>query len=463
MAWIGGAVLGWYVGLSVLSTLTVALIWWRIPTARPWTPATSAPPARPLGVIAFAAAAGVCAFALSALINPTVSYDGFAIWTVHPAWYLAGHDVTVSALHNAALVFSHPQYPPLVGGVIALSWRVSGVHTVRLGIVMESCLTGFAVVAASTATMELARRLVPTGSALEDRRGRALTLGAGAVVSVHLAFVPFAAAGRFTTDGHPDLLWAIAAVGAVAYGLVLPWEPAHLGAAVLLVAVAGGTKTEGTLIGAAIVVLIAARGVLVARSTGPPQRWRQPCAYACGTLVVIGAWPILVHFLHALPNVETLGARIGTDQSRLQATLRTAAPHLEIVAVAVPVAYFGAVFLDTRRRASGIGNDLWAWTVLVVALGVIFAAYVTGPGSVNVWLANSVQRTTLFPALTAWWVMGTWAVVVAGAIPRRPGAASGPDGSKRMPVANYDDDVDTELARSDPRLARLLRGSDAAP
>jgi hypothetical protein len=345
----------------------------------------------------------------------------------------------VAALRNPALVFSHPQYPPLIGGAIALSWAISGAQSVRLGVVMMSCLTAFAVVAASTAIMELARRMLPTGSAAQDRQVRAVGLGAGTVVSVLLALVTYAAAGRYATDGSADLLWAVAAVGAIAYGLVLPWEPAHLGAAVLLAAVAGDTKTEGTVTGAAIIVLIAARSVLAAGSAGSPRPWQQPCAYMCGTLFAIGAWPIATHILHALPNVEFVGARTGTDESRLIATLHAAAPYLGMLAVAAPLAVVGAVCLHRRRRQSGIGNDSWGWAALLVGLGVVVAAYVTGPGSIKPWLSTSVRRTTLFPLIAAWWIMGAWAVVAAGAIPSSLGYKARAYPSKRASVAKTDD------------------------
>ena len=343
-----------------------------------------------------------------------------AIWTLHPLWYEAGHATTVAALRNAALVFTHPQYPPLIGGSIALSWKISGLSSVRSGVVIIAVLSALAVLAAATGVMELARRTVPPDSTAENRLSQSVLLGVGAVLSVLLALTAIRAAGQAAIDGHADLLWAAAAVGAVTYGLVLPSTRTHVGTAMLLAAVAGTTKIEGTLTAASIIVLIGIRGVLAARpvNAGKVRRkYVQPIALALGSLMVVGAWPLVTHLLHALPNVEWLGKHEGTDWSRLGDTISSGEPHLEVLAVAVPLALVGAIFLRTQRRAAGVGNDAWAWAAILIGLTVAAVAYVTGPGAVEPWLLTSVQRITLFPLLAAWWIVASWVVVAAGQVP----------------------------------------------
>jgi hypothetical protein len=452
MTGIGGTLLGWYVGLSAVCAATCAITWWRCPTARPQVgKKRCVAPGRGIAVTSFAAVSGVSAFGLTQLVNPVVSYDGRAIWMLHPLWYKAGHTVSVAALRNAALVFSHPQYPPLVGGTVALGWTISGLTTVRSGVVMIALLNALAIVAASTGVMELARRIVqsaPSDSASSDsassdsaivsRFGRGTVLGAGAVCSVLLALTAFREAGTAVIDGHADLLWAAAAVGAVTYGLVLPWTRGHLGAALLLACVAGTTKSEGTLTAAWIIALIALRGVLVGRSLNLRRSYVQPVAFAFGSLVVIGLWPLVVHLLRAIPNIEVSGTRDGNDGSRLADTIHSAAPHLEVLIVAVPVAILGGVFLRARRRALGVGNEALAWSVVVVAAAIVTAVYVTGPGSIKPWLDSSVDRTTLFPRLAAWWILGSWVVIATATVTRTStGSPShiGPiDNSHKWPV-----------------------------
>jgi hypothetical protein len=96
---------------------------------------------------------------------------------------------------------------------------------------------------------------------------------------------------------------------------------------------------------------------------------------------------------------------------------------LEVLTVAVPVALAGAVFLQRRRRAAGVGADWWGWAALVAGLAVTTTAYVTGPGPIQVWLAASVQRTMLFPLLAAWWIVAAWVVIATGEI-RNPRSTS---------------------------------------
>jgi hypothetical protein len=425
MTGIGGTLLEWYITLSAVAALVTALIWLRSPAWRPWEPTSGKHPGRPAAVIAFAASTCACAFGLTELQNPIVSYDGRAIWMLHPLWYVAGHASSVAALRNEALVFSHPQYPPLVGGAVALSWTVLGSDTVRSGVVVIALLNAFAVLAACSGVMELARRVALSGSPNENRSGRGVALGIGAVLSALLSLVAFRTASLAAVDGHADLLWAAAAVGAVTYGLVLPWTNAHLGTAILLAAVAGTAKSEGTLTAAAIILLVGIRGVLVVRSNNSRRAYIQPVAFVIGSLLVIGSWPVVVRMLRAVPNVEFSGTRNGNDGSRLADTVRSASPHLEVLLVAVAVALVGGIFLYTRRRALGVGSDLWAWAVLIVAAAIMASVYATGPGPIKAWLGSSIQRTTLFPALAAWWIVACWVVLAAGeALNLQPAARS---------------------------------------
>ncbi|HEX4082669.1 MAG TPA: hypothetical protein VHX40_06850, partial [Acidimicrobiales bacterium] len=78
--------------------------------------------------------------------------------------------------------------------------------------------------------------------------------------------------------------------------------------------------------------------------------------------------------------------------------------------------------------AAGVGNDGWAWAALAAGIVIVAAAYVTGGGDVAFWLATSVHRTTFFPALVGWWIVGTWAVVGVA-----PGAGR-PDQHRRRPL-----------------------------
>ena len=100
-----------------------------------------------------------------------------------------------------------------------------------------------------------------------------------AVLFVLVAFDVF---GPFATNGYADPLWSMAAAGAIGYGLILPCTRPNIGAAAILVAVSGLTKTEGTATAMILVILIAARYALdvvrprlhEASDLAPRQRFR---------------------------------------------------------------------------------------------------------------------------------------------------------------------------------------------
>ena len=418
MAAFGGGLAAWFTILSVLGA-SVVLMWWGThPDARPWKD-RGGPVRAPYllgGFIICSIAAS--AFGLSRLEAPVIGYDARTTWLVHPAWYLAGHATTVATLRNPALMFSHPTYPPLVGGSIAMTWLVAGVSTARIGTVVIAVLGALGILAAAIAVMEVARRVAAFES---DRRRQLRILGVGGVIGVLFILVAIGVARDSLTDGYADVLWSVAAVGAVGYGLVLPCEPANVGTAALLAVVAGTTKLEGSLTAAVIVGLIAVRLILQERRSGRPRRWLPICVLAIGSWLVIGVWPIVLHLVGAEPNRATGGARQGSDIYRFHVSLVGAWSNLHVVALALAVAVVGALCLRRVRQRAGLGTDLWAWAALASEVVIVVYAYVTGPGSIHTWVNTSIQRTMMFPELEAWWIMATWAVVALSELRMRSG------------------------------------------
>jgi hypothetical protein len=421
MTAVGGSLASWFTILSVLGAAVVLFWWWARPDARPWK-VHGGPVRAPSVLGAFiVCAVAACAFGLSRLEAPVIGYDARTTWLVHPVWYLAGHATTVAALRNPALMFSHPTYPPLVGGSIAMTWLVAGVSTARLGTVVIAVLGALAILAAASAVMEAARRLAVLDG---DRRRRLSILGFGAVIGVLFIMVAVGVARDSLTNGYADVLWSAAAVGAVGYGLVLPCEPAGLGAAALLAVVAGTTKLEGSLTAAVIIGLIAARLICQERRSERPRSWLPVCALAIGSWLVIGAWPVSLRLVGALSNRATGGAREGSDAFRFHVSVVGAWTNLHIVALAVAVAVVGAMCLRRVRQRAGLGTDLWAWAALASEVVIVLYAYVTGPGIIHTWVDTSIQRTMIFPELEAWWLMAIWAVVALSEL--RVTAGTGP-------------------------------------
>jgi hypothetical protein len=412
MAAVDGSVFIWYVILSLLGAAVVLLCWWRFPRSRPWGSGLHHSDARGLYVAAGLGSLVVCVIGLSALKAPMTGFDTRDIWLLHPVWYLQGHAKTLATLRSAAYQWNHPPYPPLIGGSVALTWFITGANSVRLGVVMVTLLNGLAVFAIGIAVVDVASRLAGMG---EDASQRLRTHTAGVVLTVGIVLVAFSTAGVIISDGYADVLWSCAAVGAVAYGLVLPLAASNVGAAAILVSVAGLTKLEGSLTAAVIVGLIAARLLLTLRGSGWVRASMGAGGFAIALWTVIAAWPLAIRMLGALPNVPIGGARVGNDASRLSATVHGAAlwaqPHLVVLGLAVLVALVGAYSLRDTRRGAGLGNDLWGWATVCAALAVVVVAYVVGPGSAPGWIHSSILRTTIFPCLEAWWIMTTWAVL----------------------------------------------------
>ena len=204
---------------------------------------------------------------------------------------------------------------------------------------------------------------------------------AGVVVAGLLVLAAAGVVGPFATNGYADPLWALAAVGAVGFGLVLPGRGRDAGAAVLLLAVAGLTKDEGIVTAMAVVGLMAlrgARGSWVARPRTLP--WR-PLVAGAAAVVALAAWPVLVKLLGAATDITVTGPRQGDDLSRAHQTADAMAAHLHVLLLALPVAVVGGLLLRRARRAAGVGNDGWAWASL--AAGIVPSPSPMSPAAVT--------------------------------------------------------------------------------
>jgi hypothetical protein len=412
MAGLGGSLAGWFIVFSLASAVAAGIWWWRNPASTPWNQDNSRSRDRLAGAIAGIAGLITVAFGLSSLSAPSVGGDARVIWLLHPIWYLNGHAETVMFLRDPTYAFSHPPYPPLVGGSVAMSWMVSGMHTDRLGVILVALLNACAVLAAASAVVEVSRRLSKGTRSL----GRAVILGTGIVAGMALIMVSFDVAGIVATNGLADLLWASAAVGAVSFGLVLPIEPATVGTALVLAAVAGTTKTEGSITAAVIVLLIAARIVIRGRSAGEQGRGWRMAAGVMSVLVAIGAWPLVILLLQAVADVPNVGVRTEPDSRRLHLTVTGAWGQLHVLALAIIIAVAGALLLRSTRQRAEMGGDGWAWAALVTGLGGVVGAYVFGPGDLSGWLRTSINRTTIFPALASWWIIATWFLIAVATL-----------------------------------------------
>jgi hypothetical protein len=366
---------------------------------------------RPAALLAAGALVAAVAWSLRTLRVPNVGFDTRAIWLLHAHWLSQGHTFALAALRNPFNAVSHPSYPPLISSVMALSWRVSGSDTDRVAVVLVAALNACALFVAGWGVVEAARRSAARTHV--SPRDEVPHLVLGGFLAVFVVLVAGGVLGTFGTNGYADPLWSLAAVAAVIYGLVLPPTGSDLGLVAIVLGVAGLSKVEGTAIALVLVVAVSLRCIV---QRDRPGGVRRPAIAMGAGMLALAGWPLLTLFLGVPKDAVVTGTRDGSLWLRTRATFDAAAPHLDVVALAAVIALAGMVLLRHRRSRFGLGNDLWAWAILAVAVVVLGGAYVFGPGDVELWLATSVNRTTIFVALLGWWIVAMWALCgVAGA------------------------------------------------
>ncbi|MGA2838203.1 MAG: hypothetical protein ABSF84_16555 [Acidimicrobiales bacterium] len=432
---VGGSFMAWFLVLAAAGAAAVAAVWASRPATRPWA-RRSAPAGsggrrwsrpRMVGAVGFVAVVASCAFCLRGLHTPTVGFDARALWVMRPGWFLEGHAQLLIDMKVRGLVLTQSAYPPLVSSSAAVAWRVTGIHTARLGVTTVAVLDACALAAAALALVECGRGVAArlagggvVGTGTEPGSPPWAPMVAAVVGAVALVFVAAGITEPFLTNGYADPIWSLAAVGAVAFGLQTQCDRSTRAATVVLILVAGLAKDEGYATAVALVALVAARSIGTA-GLRDGRRWVAPVALAAGELAVLAWWPILMHAIGA--RGATTSFTLSDDiASRTSAVARGMSPYLHVLVVALPLSVVGGAVLSALRRAGGVGNDLWAWLALALGLTALGGALVTGSGAIEPWILSTVHRITEYPALEGWWIVAFWAVVAASGV-RRPGPA----------------------------------------
>lgn len=433
----GGPLMSWFVGLAALGAASVFGLWVVRPDLGPRrvSPGSGGGALhRAAGIVGFLAVVGTCAWSLRGLRSPTVGFDARALWVMRPGWFLQSHAHLLVDLKVRSLGLTQSAYPPLVSASTAVAWKITGIHTARLGVTTVAVLNACALATAALA-------LVECGRGMAGRLSRPwVPMAAGLVAAVLLVVVAAGVTQPFLTNGYADPLWSLAAVGAVAFGLQMPGDPSARAATVVLILVAGTTKDEGFVTAVALVVLVAARSIGWAGLRGERKRWVAPAVVALGELAVLLWWPTMMRVIGARGASSTFTTK--TDLAhRTSATVHGMSPYLHVLVLAVPLAVVGGLLLSGLRRRMGLGNDLWAWAALAVGLGAVGAVLVASTSPIGPWILSTVHRITEFPILQAWWIIGVWAVVAAA------GLAGPRDDAPAVPRAA---DVDTPDASSAP-------------
>lgn len=469
---IGGPFLSWFAGLSLLAAVAVLARWIAHSDSRPWRSGRSTPPvewpkaagggtgrhspgsgAGPTavvtgghwhavgGVIGATAVAASCSFGLRSLSAPAVGFDARTVWLMRAGWFLQPHRQLLVDMRIPSLELYQSAYPPLVSASTAVVWAVTGAHSYRLGVVVIALLNACALAVAAFAVVECGRLL--SGRLLSDgplsgpasvgagsgpktdlpdpSRSRSdgtakvvalLPLAIGIVAAVLLVVIAFGIVGPFMTNGYADPTWSLAAVGAVAYGLQLPVRQSAGVTAVLLMVV-GLTKIEGLAVAVCLILLVTGRRMATMENASR-HLWSRPVLDAILELAVVFTWQIAIRITHSR-GVATTFAPAGRWSHRIGPTIDALSSYLHVFALAVPVAVVAGLLIPGVRRSIGLANDLWGWAAASSALAVVIGALVTDSGSLAPLLAGSIHRLTEAPALIAWWIIATWAVIASAA------------------------------------------------
>ena len=428
---VGGSFIGWFVALSVTVVLAVVACWALRPEWRPWR--TRSGSRRRSGRLpAVAATVGVLAilgssvWCLRGLATPTVGFDARALWLARAGWFLQSHQQLLVKMRVHDVVLVQSVYPPLVSASTAVAWGVTGDQSMRLGVVVIAILNTCALVAAAYALIDAGRQVTirligddgddqsgPTGATVDGVSW--VPMAVGVVSAGLLVFIAFGVCEPFMTNGYADPIWALAGVGAMAYGLQLGISRTNQGVALILLLVAGTSKDEGAITALGLIALIAVRRVATMSAEERHRRWARPVLIGMAEVAAIGAWPVLMRIIHARGETSASFSSLQAWPGRARIAYDGMAPYLHVIALAASLAVVGGLILGKVRRRSGMANDWWAWAGLVCGLLAVSGAYVTGTADLRVWLVGTVDRVTEFAALAGWWIVAMWAVVASGA------------------------------------------------
>ena len=365
---VGGAFMAWFVSLAALAAGVTGWVWMRWPDRRPWAvgPGSAArftPGYRLFGALGALGIVAASAWCLRDLSTPTVGFDARALWLTRAGWLLHSHQQLLTTLRAPTLVLGQSAYPPLVSTSTAVSWSVTGNHSMRLGVVVTALLNTCALAVAAFALVECGRRAAGRLAATAGRVWTTVPMVVGVVAAVLLVFIAFGITEPFMTNGYADPLWSLAAVGAVAYGLQMRTGRSERGVVLVLLLVAGMSKDEGVVTAGGLIVLIALRWLLTMPADRKRIGWWRPVLVGAAELAAVAAWPVLMRLIHARGQTSGTFSPAGDWVSRAHATADGMAPYLHVLVLAAPVAVVGGLLsvggpaaYRGRQRRVGMGR-----------------------------------------------------------------------------------------------------------
>lgn len=331
---------------------------------------------------------------LALIAYPATGGDARANFWLHASWFLAGGDAARTAMENPAYAYTHPAYPPLVPGLIASVWRMSGGHDREVALRVGQLVTAYGVATLAFFTVHT----------LDLRRRHALLAAGG------LAWLAWSAKVEVGVQGLLDLTWALLLAAAAVLVLVGGPERRRAIAMGSVLAAAGAfTKTEAQ---------VAALALTLAAFARFPRQWRALLPLPAAVVGAIGAWALVIRpsqddrgdwsklpdLLHAGSEVSE---RFGDSVSRFLGDMGPlVAAGVAVVVLALVIARWAGVPL--RQRG----------TLTLLALGLMFSCFTVvtfavRPEEIDFLLSVTAYRTAIFVRLLV--AVDVALVVIAGA------------------------------------------------
>ena len=354
------------------------------------------------------------------VIRYPVNWDPRSIWWFHATWIDAGSGPFRDALGNPALVYSHPDYPPLAPATIAGAWTVTGGTGLWVAQVVSTVLT----LSALAMLAYTVRHLVPTVRPMVAR-----------LVALGVALSLWSLADYGVAGGYVDHLWSAALAAAVVLlfiggTVVAPGGRSgdeapggELALAVVLMVVAAVTKNEGLVAVAMVAVLFTIR----ARHQLRRAAWVWVPVAAGMAWSVIGRSFGAASDLASSPRITQL---IEGDLAPLERVGPTVSSLRDYVGWALlgalVVSLIGVAALRRRRRELGLVSVIWPWLVVAGFAVVLIATYVISPYDLGWHLITSADRVGVLLVLVCLSIVASWVLVaLAPSGGRRPAGGAG--------------------------------------
>jgi hypothetical protein len=332
---------------------------------------------------------------LLAIANPPGAWDAHSIWWLHAAGYTRDAQFARQMLDSSGLVFSHLDYPPLTPAAVAAAWRILGGHEFRVAHVASTLVTVSAIAL--------------LGYAVRSVTGRAPAV-VSRLAAIGVALAVWSTAGWTVTSGYADPTWSAAFVAGAVLILFGADPYARPALAVLLLTATALTKNEGFIAVGILALLATVRDVRSARlrvlwvwlPVAAGLLWRE-LAQALGAQSDVLSWRGRLSLL-----IDGDPAVTGRVRPSIDALWQYAGVA---VVSALAVAVLGNLFFWRRRKAMGIGGDLWSWAVLAVYALSLLLTYVVSEHDLNWYLGTSASRVSLVLVLLACASASVWAAV----------------------------------------------------